>query len=528
MPKSTTTSEAVPVRTHIPCPDQITCKSSDAATEYSDGHTFCFSCGVSFGGGPNASSPPDDSGVTYEYLAHRKLTKETLAFYGILTKIDSNGKPISDGFPYGQDAYKIRLWDEKKFYVTGDFSHAGLFGMDKFSAGSARAITITEGEYDAPSVFQMLGSKYPAVSVKSASQARKDCIKYRDYINSFDKIYLCFDNDKPGETALREVASLFDFNKVYHVKMTEFKDANEYLQKGKETEFRNLWYNARRFLPEGIISGYEAIDSFLDNAEKKSGTPFPYETLNNYTGGLKTGKVYLVTALEGVGKTAFMHSLEYNIFKNLPESQIGIIHLEETVDETVKGIVTYELKIPLNDPEAPVPIPEIKNGIRKVIGPNGDRVHFYGHFGSDDPDVFLDTVRFLVSIGCKYVFIDHITMVVSGLKDEDERRALDYISTRLAMMVKELDFCLVMVSHVNDDRKTRGSRNISKVAAFHVHLERDQLAESLLERSKTKVTIFKNRLGGPGKTGPAGILLMDPDTGCLSEYNPEHKPELPA
>ena len=34
-------------------------------------------------------------------------------------------------------------------------------------------------------------------------------------------------------------------------------------------------------------------------------------------------------------------------------------------------------------------------------------------------------------------------MAVSGLGDEDERKALDYISTRLAMMVKELDFALL-------------------------------------------------------------------------------------
>jgi len=66
-----------------------------------------------------------------------------------------------------------------------------------------------------------------------------------------------------------------------------------------------------------------------------------------------------------------------------------------------------------------------------------DRLFLYSHFGSDEPDIFLDTVRFLVTAcQCGVVIVDHITMVCSGLSGEDERRALDYISTRLEMMVR--------------------------------------------------------------------------------------------
>jgi len=40
------------------------------------------------------------------------------------------------------------------------------------------------------------------------------------------------------------------------------------------------------------------------------------------------------------------------------------------------------------------------------------------------------------------------------------------------MMVKELDFALIVVSHVNDDGLTRGSRNISKIADIRLDLYR--------------------------------------------------------
>jgi hypothetical protein len=96
------------------------------------------------------------------------------------------------------------------------------------------------------------------------------------------------------------------------------------------------------------------------------------------------------------------------------------------------------------------------------------------------------------------------------LDDGDERRTLDYISTKLAHMVEEQDFCLFMISHVNDDGKTRGSRNISKVADLSIHLDRDLTVSDPVERNTTKLMIRKNRFAS--QTGPAGQLYFDPTT----------------
>jgi hypothetical protein len=106
-------------------------------------------------------------------------------------------------------------------------------------------------------------------------------------------------------------------------------------------------------------------------------------------------------------------------------------------------------------------------------------------------------------------------MVVSGLGGDNERRALDYLSTRLEMLVKELDFALVVVSHVNDDGLTRGSRNISKIADIRIDLTRDIKSSDPIIRRTTNLMIAKNRFCG--RTGPAGQLLFDPATYTLNE-----------
>ncbi len=83
------------------------------------------------------------------------------------------------------------------------------------------------------------------------------------------------------------------------------------------------------------------------------------------------------------------------------------------------------------------------------------------------------------------------------------------------MMVKELDFSLIVVSHVNDEGLTRGSRNISKIADLRIDLTRDIQSADPVVRRTMHLMISKNRFCG--RTGPAGTLLFDPETYTLSE-----------
>lgn len=514
---------------------------------FPEGKGYCHSCGRSkpweegAGGtqvGGNGHSPappagalPESPGVpiiedkplpimkpaekfTWQTLGWRGVAPETMAVYGVRARVLPDGTPDAFEFPYGSTASKFRSVASKKFWSTGQMSEAGLFGADKFSAGAGLAITITEGELDALSAYQMLGGKYPVVSVRSASSAREDCVRYRDWINSHEKIYLAFDADEVGQKAARDVAPLFDFNKVYHVKLTKHKDANAYLTAGDGNDFKWIWYNAKKFLPEGIISSQEEFDKIIDESDVKQGIPYPFKVLTEKTYGLRTGEAVLFTALEGIGKTEIVRAIEAHLLR-VTEDNVGIIHLEESKSRTLLGLAQYHLSRPVHLPNSGVSKDEVKDAI-KAITRRDERVFLYSHFGSSDPDVILDTIRFLVTAcGCKWVFLDHITMVVSGLSEDDERKTLDYISTRLAMMVEELDFGLIFVSHVNDHLKTRGSRNISKIADIWVHLHRDQEAASEEERNTTYLTIRKNRWAS--HTGPGGKLFFDVNTFVVTE-----------
>lgn len=483
----------------LPCPS---CPSSDAYHLYDDGHGYCFSCQYFK---PSISKFEEDM-FTYEYIPHRGLTKETLKFYDIKTKVDHEGKPVSVGFVYPNGAFKVRDLGEKSFRWEGN-SSPGLYGRDKFTAGSNENVVITEGEYDAASLYQVLRT-VPVVSVRSASSALSDVSHDRSWLASFGTIYLAFDADAAGRDALRSVARLFDYNKVKVLNFDRRKDANEYLQADEADELRNVFKNAKRYLPETIISSFSEFKKVLSETPKL-GHPYPFPQLNELTYGIRPGESVLLTAQEGVGKTEIMHSILHKTLKETDDA-VGAIFLEEPKGHLLRSLAGLELRKPTHLPESGVSEEETLRAVTSLCKTD-ERLHIYSHFGSDDPDILLDTIRFMVAArGVVYVFLDHISMVVSGLAGEDERRALDYIATRLEMMVKELNFALIFVSHVNDNGQTRGSRYIGKIADIRVNLARDLLNPDEKVRNTLGLTVSKNRFCG--KTGHAGEYLFDPYT----------------
>lgn len=498
------------VERHIPCPS---CTSSDAYCEYDDGHGWCFSCNYYKPGDGHDSS----SGISYQYLDYRGIRSDVFEFYKSPTKVDRDGKPLSIGFAYSNGSVKVRTLDKKGFYSVGDIGKAGLYGKQFFPAGSSKYITVTEGELDALSLHQALG-KGPVCSVQSAATAVRDCTVDRAYLNSFERIYLAFDEDEPGREAVARVAKLFDYNKVYHVRFTgPDKDANDLLVRAGEEALRKVWWNSKKFLPETIISSFADFERILREPPKK-GIPYGIPTLDFMTDGMRTSESVLISAMEGVGKTELMHTILHQTLKETDDA-VCAIFLEEPKKRLLQALAGITLRKPVHLPEMDPGVDAVYSALTGLVGQD-DRLHVYSHFGSNDPEVLLDTIRFAVSArACRRVFLDHITMAVSGLAGDDERRALDYLSTRLEMMVKELDFSLIFVSHVNDHGQTRGSRNISKICDIRIDMERNLIDESDRNRRRTKLTISKNRYNG--RTGPAGELVFDPSTYILSEWTGE-------
>ena len=486
-------------KVHEKCPR---CPSSDAYCEWEDGHGYCFSC--NYYKKKNEGFVEDH--YTYQYLAHRGLTTRTLEFYNIKTKIDKDGKPIEDGFSWPNGCTHIRSLDSKDFRWVKppgvDQVAPSLFGMDKFDPGAHKYLIITEGAYDAASMYQL--TQVPSVSVRSSASAVSDCASARSFLSSYERIYLGFDNDTPGKAAREDVARLFEPDKVYVLDFQRRKDANEYLQAGEGDDLRNIFANAKKYLPKSVV--VINTQSITDILSKRPavGVPYPFAKLNEMSHGIRTGESVLITAPPGVGKTEVMHAIEYQLLKETDDN-VASIFLEEPSQDHLRTLASIELGRPAFIPEHGVSDAEVAAAVLAATKTDS-RLYLYEHFGTDDPMVLLDTIRFLaVACNVRYFLLDHISMCVSGAAGQrDERQTFDFLCTRLEMLVKELNIGLIYVSHINDMGQTRGSRAMEQLCDVRLDLSRDVKSNS----NVVDVTVSKMR-PPMGKAGPAGSYAFD-------------------
>ncbi len=455
-------------------------------------------------------------------IRDRAISSGTVNKYRVTVNTNPE-HPASHVYPYFDEngahvANKVRRKGEKAFYWEGDVGAGTLFGQQLFPAGG-KAITVVEGECDALAGFQLTGSRYPCVSVKSASEAKKNCVDNFEYLNSFEKIVIAFDADEPGQKAAQAVAQLFAPGKVHILKLEHAKDANDYLMKGMEKEYVNEWFRAPAYMPDGLKVGKDMWDEIENHVTPKS-VPLPWAGLNHMTYGLRKSEVVLLTADTGSGKTTVVKHIEHSLLMN-PElieagEGVGILHLEEPNYDTVIGLMSVEAGKPYHLPDTDRTNAELKEHFDKVI--NHDRVVIWDHFGSNDIDAVLAKIRHMAALGCSYIVLDHLSIVVSD-HSGDERKQLDEISTKLKMLCMNLNICVIAVIHINRQGLIRGSAGPEQIANIVVKLHRDKTDPDPWRRNVTSLVVEKNRFCG--RTGPACHLFYNEITGVLEEMTKE-------
>ncbi len=517
------------------------CGSSDANAVYDDGTTWCFSC-ETYGSEDNmeaAGSPIKNVYTTnlssgqVTALHDRKISTDTCKSYGVTT-LNNNGTIFKHIYPYHDEsgnkiANKIRTVQNKAFLSEGNMSGAVLFGRKHFSA-KGKYITITEGELDAMAAYQMFGSKWPCVSVKSSSSALADCKKSFDYLNSFENIIICFDNDAQGQKASEKVAGLFEPHKCKIVKLTQFKDASDYLRTGHQETFVRTWWSAEPYTPAGILNLDSLGDSLYDEDFCET-VPYPWTGLNKKIYGMRTGELLTFTSGSGMGKSSIIRELMHHIMKSSTDN-IGVLALEESIRNTALNIMSVEAnqRLYIKEVRDTFSIDQLQKWQTDTVGTG--RFFAFDHFGSISNDEILNRVRFMAkALDCKWIILDHLSILVSGQEDGDERRSIDILMTKLRSLVEETGVGLLLVSHLRrasgdkgheDGREVslahlRGSQSIAHLSDGVIALERNQQEEDETLANTTVVRILKNRY--TGETGIATYLYYDKETGRMSEIS---------
>jgi twinkle protein len=134
-----------------------------------------------------------------------------------------------------------------------------------------------------------------------------------------------------------------------------------------------------------------------------------------------------------------------------------------------------------------------------------------------------------VAADVDFIFLDHISIVVSGQDTGNERQAIDNLMTALRSLAEETQVGICIISHLRRPSGDKGFENGTEVTLSHlrgsggiaqlsdavVAVERDQQDETD-NKNVGNIRVLKNRY--TGETGVSGQVKYYAETGRLLEY----------
>jgi KaiC/GvpD/RAD55 family RecA-like ATPase len=517
---------------HQACPFED-CGSSDAFNWNDDGYGFCHSCGESY---PNKHKLPvfdwakqsyplkrrenvmmkEVKGVTYDDI--RGIDPEICKLYGIQIQTDADGNPVRYAYKYPHTV-KYRAFDDKSKTWIKDkgvgMNH--LFGPE-FNSNSSNKLYVTEGEFDAASLYQILGQKFFVKSLPSASIGEKFIKQNYKYLDSFKEIIYAGELDDAGRRSAERLYESFPA-KLYYVPMSKYKDANEFLMAGDGEELKWTALKPQRYSPDNFFCSDEEVAQAIRTENPYDYTPTGHAGLDDKIRGIVKGGLTFLKAPRGTGKTEVIRYFETGLLKN-PDTRIALLHMEEMRSTTYRAMATYHLGVNVRTKddaqENNVSEDDVINAALEAT--QGERTIVFEMRSHDDPLKLLEYTRLASTVyGAEYIFVDHVQRLayLSQTGVDGATSVLTSLGARMAQLSKELNIGVVFISQVNDDGRTKYASSLEEEAIICIKIERDVENEDVTVQNTTDFIVDKNRPFA--RLGRAGSVYYDPETTLLTE-----------
>lgn len=486
--------------------------------------------------------PINDKKKVYEYLGKRCISKETIDAADV--REDANGNIVFNYYDTNdvltlvkyRPSHKIdKAKGEIKNWCQKDADTTPLlFNMNKANANSP--LLITEGECDCLAAIESGWAN--AVSVPFGANNFAWIEENFDWLEQFESIIICSDNDDAGVKMRKECVSRLGSWRTKYVEVPEFverkdneekvriKDLNEMLfYRGKE-EVINLINNAE---DPGVPSVTNVSDIKDIDLDQMDGILTGIRALDSEIMRLFFGTLTIISGTPGSGKTSFLsqlvcHSLEQNknvwmYSREMPgwmeKSWLNYImagghHIEAREDKN--GTVYYK----------------VSDKAKRAINDTYDKQWFLyrDDWSNKLDDLIISMEESVRKYGTKLLILDNLMMIDLGCDENAELLKQTECINKLIKFAMKFSVAVVLVAH---PRKMpngvevgiydiSGSSNISNLAHRTIGLRRIN-HESEKSNYDVCLTIIKDRMRG--KSGKK--INMYYDVPSRRFYTNEHE-----
>lgn len=526
------------------------CTSSDGMAVYQkeiDGEkvndAYCFVCtnyfshaeleevGIKIKDGRNKVTEVVDfteiQAIPFRGWKERGIGQPVSTKYGVHTEIKNEFDVTARYYPSTSDGKVVGF---KKRLTPKDFVGIGstkatneLFGQSVFEAGQ-KYLIITTGEEDALAFAQALYSKKdgveywtPAVSVTCGDGSIIKQFKANfEYINSFSKVILAFDQDDSAQKYVEEAARLLTPGKAFIAKFPQgVKDASDMVKTGRSAELKQLFWKATPFSRVDVLHLSQMWDDF-ESEDNNVKIPFPasWSHLNEMmNGGMEKGEITIIGALTSIGKSSIVNNVVYSLIENTT-FKVGAMYLEGTKREVVRDLLSLDAGMNLRTVNREnVDIDALKNRFFENLAKK-DQFVYVDHQGSISTTEIFDKLNYLAKAeNCDVIVIDPVQ---AGVNSSDNGAIIEFMDT-LLKFAKETDTCVVAISHMRKpseenphavtEYQLMGSSSLNQIAFNTILISRDKMNPDPIKKSATKLQLVKCRR--TGNTGDAGWLRYD-------------------
>ena len=301
---------------------------------------------------------------------YRGIRSDVAKFYNVSFERNSDGwinkvyypetKSTSKGECGSLRGYKTRVlpkdFSKPNIGITGVSSD--FYGRNSFKDyGGGKYVVIVGGEEDCLAAYQMLRDyqvqkkqdgydPIPVVSVTSGEGSlAKQCAEQYDWLNQFENIIICMDNDDAGRKAAQEALKVLPEDKA-RVMYCSLKDPSLMLQGGKQKQFLSNFWDAKTEQEAGVNSIIDAMEGVQDYllAPKIPLPPQLAKIQEAMRGGIRsTGSIINIIGKTSIGKTLFSDMLLY-FWRYYSPLKPVIFSIERTKEELLIDMFSIHLK----------------------------------------------------------------------------------------------------------------------------------------------------------------------------------------
>lgn len=443
------------------------------------------------------------------YVFSRKFSKVAIRHFKL-------GYSIEDGiewlwFPYFKNG---KIYNVKKRSISGEKAFKRWFGKksELFNAdalnGSPESIYICEGESDTIALWSAGITNVVGVTI-GAGGINNEWIEVLD---KFQKIYICYDQDKAGLEGAYKFVNRLGVERCYQVKLPSgIKDINEFFIVGHtKQDFKFLVDKAKVFDVQYVSHFSSEIERGIQRiylSEKEQfGLSLPWPKVDRLINKFIPGDLIVLSGIPGVGKSSFAFNLLYYFSKQLAIPSL-LFSLEMRPERIMPRFVALhkrvDSKIVMND------VPLLTQSLEEFKD-----VPLYLAYVYKKPtfDICADTIRLcLKRYGIGFVVFDNLHFLIRSLTEQTKEVSLIIQSFKL--LAEELAIPIVVIARprkfvgkIMRNVDLKDSADIEGDADIVILIHRDRKGEGdYIEaegnfKEETLVMITKCRYAPGGQT----------------------------